>query len=40
MDFPTRVAIDERYVQDWSLLSDLRILAKTPAAVLRIMETG
>ena len=40
MDFPTRVSIDQGYVQNWSLLGDIRILAKTPAAVLRIMETG
>ncbi len=37
-DFPARVALDERYVQNWSLAGDISILAKTPAAVLRIME--
>lgn len=37
-DFETRVAIDENYVRNWTLLMDLGILLKTPAAVLRIME--
>lgn len=34
VDYPERVEIDVEYVQSWSLVSDLRILAKTPRAVL------
>lgn len=37
-DFATRVAIDEHYVRNWTVARDLAILAKTPAAVLRIMD--
>lgn len=37
-DFATRVAIDKRYVRGWSLLGDVAILARTPAAVLRITQ--
>jgi len=34
IDYPERVDIDEQYVRDWSLGLDLRILARTPKAVL------
>ena len=34
MDYPERVDIDEQYVRDWSLGLDLRILARTPKAVV------
>jgi exopolysaccharide production protein ExoY len=34
-DFATRVSFDHRYVSTWSFLSDLSILARTPAAVFR-----
>lgn len=34
VDYPERVEIDVEYVESWSLASDLRILAKTPRAVL------
>jgi exopolysaccharide production protein ExoY len=37
-DFPTRVSLDKHYVRNWSLVSDLAILAKTPFAVLRTAE--
>jgi exopolysaccharide production protein ExoY len=37
-DFPTRVSLDKQYVHNWSLLSDLAILAKTPLAVVRTEE--
>ena len=37
-DFPTRVSLDKQYVRNWSLLSDLAILAKTPLAVVRTEE--
>jgi exopolysaccharide production protein ExoY len=38
-DFAARVALDERYVLGWSLFGDVAILARTPAAVLRITQT-
>ena len=34
IDYPERVDIDEEYVRTWSLGNDLRILARTPLAVL------
>lgn len=37
-DFPTRVSLDNQYVRNWSLVSDLLILARTPVAVLRTDE--
>ena len=37
-DFATRVSLDKHYVRNWSLLSDLAILAKTPVAVIRTEE--
>lgn len=37
-DFAARVAFDEQYVRGWSLPGDLAILARTPAAVLRITQ--
>ena len=37
-DFPTRVSLDNQYVRNWSLISDLLILARTPVAVMRTDE--
>jgi exopolysaccharide production protein ExoY len=37
-DFPTRVAFDKQYVRNWSFLMDIRILARTPAAVMQIAK--
>ena len=37
-DFPTRVSLDAHYVRNWSLFSDLAILAKTPLAVVRTAD--
>ncbi len=34
IDYPQRVDVDEEYVRDWSLGLDLKILARTPGAVL------
>jgi len=34
IDYPQRVDVDEEYVRDWSLGLDLKILARTPRAVL------
>lgn len=34
MDYSTRVQMDVLYVEGWSLASDLKILARTPRAVL------
>jgi exopolysaccharide production protein ExoY len=34
IDYPERVDIDEQYVREWSLGLDLKILARTPVAVL------
>jgi lipopolysaccharide/colanic/teichoic acid biosynthesis glycosyltransferase len=36
VDIATRVELDRRYVYDWSNANDLRILAKTPVALLRV----
>lgn len=35
IDYPRRAKLDAEYVQEWSLIADLRILLCTPAAVLR-----
>lgn len=37
---PEKIASDRRYVQTWSLQTDLRILALTLCALLRIRPTG
>lgn len=37
-EFATRVALDKQYVRNWSFLGDLAVLARTPAAVLRIKQ--
>jgi lipopolysaccharide/colanic/teichoic acid biosynthesis glycosyltransferase len=34
IDYPQRVDVDEEYVRDWSFGLDLKILARTPGAVL------
>ena len=34
IDYPQRVDVDEEYVRDWSFGLDLKILARTPRAVL------
>ena len=34
IDYPQRVELDARYVETWSLALDLKILARTPRAVL------
>ena len=35
VDYPDRVAIDTEYVRTWTLWRDVKILARTPFAVLR-----
>ena len=35
----TRVGLDRQYIEDWSLLSDVAILMRTPAAVFRHQDT-
>jgi len=35
MDYPSRVAIDSRYVQEWSLWADVVILVRTVFAVMK-----
>ena len=35
VDYRHRVRLDQRYARNWSLLNDLTILLRTPAAVLR-----
>ena len=34
LDFDQQLAIDDRYVENWSLWTDVRILSRTPAALL------
>jgi exopolysaccharide production protein ExoY len=31
-----RLHLDRRYIEDWSVLGDIKILARTPYALLRI----
>jgi exopolysaccharide production protein ExoY len=40
VSYEERVALDHRYVTDWSLLLDLKILMKTVIALARIDETA
>lgn len=37
---PQKIASDRQYVQGWSLASDLRILVRTAAALLKIRRSG
>ena len=38
LSYDTRIILDEQYVRHWSLQADIRILLKTPRAVLRCSE--
>jgi len=35
-----RIALDDHYVVTWSPWQDLKLLARTPAAVTRLHEAG